>query len=121
MDELSVNVMRDKRVRPARSRNVREVVGEIAKSTATNNDDEAESGDSDTGARVKVVQKYDQTDYRCNGKSEKSDADCHHGESVDHAKESITRTRIPRPKPKKKPAAVARSTSRSVLPPRIAA
>lgn len=101
------------------ARQLGEPICEVAKGRTADDGDYAESGDGDAGASVQAVQQKYKPNHRCGRDSYQSDADCH-GSSVDHVTESITSTRTPRPKPMKKPKAVARSISGLARPAKIA-
>lgn len=100
-----------KPMRTASLRKLGEAVGKVAERGSRGHGDHAECSYGDTRACIYAVQQEDQSGYRGCWNCEQGDAN-NHSQSVDHVAESTRRASVPRPKPRKKPKAVARSTSR---------
>lgn len=88
-----------------------QTVGEAAESGTSGHGNETERGNRDACAGIEAVEQQDQRGYGGERNDDEHDSKRHES-SVDHANASTARASAPRPKPRKKPIAVARSTSR---------
>ena len=94
---------------------LRQPISEITKGRANGDREQTEGGDRDASTGMNLVQQEHQSSHRSKGDREQRDANCHVA-SVDHVAESTTRAKMPIPKPRKKPTAVALSISLSERP-----
>lgn len=87
-----------------------EAVGEVAEGSTSSYGDETESCNRDARASIEAVEDQDQPGYDGEGNDDEHDSKRHES-SVDHDIASTAKASTPRPKPRKKPIPVARSTS----------
>lgn len=88
-----------------------QAVGEVADGGAPGHGEETERGNRDARAGIEAAEQQDQRGYGGERNDDEHDSKRHES-SVDHANASTAKATAPRPKPRKKPIAVARSTSR---------
>jgi hypothetical protein len=110
-----VEPMRDQRMGSVLAGPFGESVGKIAKRGASGYSDQPKCHHRDASACPDTIQEQYRADHRGNQDGGKGNAGLHVA-SVDHVNESVTRARAPRPNPRKKPKAVARSISTLLRP-----